>query len=145
MSLFSSHVIAARGVVEQVYADGITIYQMKKIGGVNGKAGFDPDAAPIDTSGVIHQDSEREVSEMHPNVGGRVGGVDRSLHVPGDLICSVALKPGQAPIGSMLHVDPDSSSEFAGRWFNVTLVQPNGLGQIELRLAAAREPELVNV
>ena len=135
-ALFVSLAGLARGSVERIHGEEVTILPMDRPTGPNGRRQRSAERAPWSLKAPFYRDAEgvdRDMIAALPRAGStNMGGAMRS----GRHTASVGKGPdGQVPIeGDFLRREADQTH------FEITSVDPDGLGHFTLTLATAKAP-----
>ncbi|MER9278727.1 hypothetical protein [Mesorhizobium sp. M0522] len=136
-SFFASLAGLARTTVERVHGEAVTILPMDRPTGPNGKRQASSVRAAWSVSALFYREAEgvdRDMLSAFPRGGsGNAGGVMRA----GRHTASVGKGPeGQLPIeGDILRQDDGSLAHF-----EITSIDPDGLGHFTLTLATIKAP-----
>ncbi|MCA0275865.1 MAG: hypothetical protein LCH86_07675 [Proteobacteria bacterium] len=131
---FADLVGMARSSVEAVLGEAAIILPMDRPSGPNGKRAASVERAPWLVQAIFYREAEAVGRDMANAFSARSangrGGALRS----GQLTASVGRGPnGQiAQVGDLLRRDPDN-----GERFEITAIDPDGLGQFTLTVAEA--------
>lgn len=132
---FADLAALARSAVEAVHGEAAIILPMDRPNGPNGKRAASTERAPWPVTAVFYREAESVGRDMSNSFSSRSqsgrGGVFRA----GQDTANVGRGPaGQVPVGGdLLRRDPDD-----GARFEITAIDPDGLGHFTLTISAAK-------
>ena len=136
-ALFVSLAGLARGSVERIHGEEVTILPMDRPTGPNGKRHASTARAPWAVKALFYRDAEGVDRDMTSALArGGLGGGSAGLMRSGRHIASVGKGPaGQVPIeGDLVRREGDLAH------FEITAADPDGLGHYTLTIATAKTP-----
>ncbi|HEV2501474.1 MAG TPA: hypothetical protein VGV39_00265 [Mesorhizobium sp.] len=131
-ALFRRLANVSRSVVETVYGDECTVRPVDKVGGPNGKSGWSTQRPSYEVKACFYENSDAQrVDDPRPMLR---PGVQITTNRASAIQASIRLyDPSRLRTDDILHRHSDAA------FFEVTAIDPDGLGGAMLTLAVAKQ------